>query len=327
MRYYILLVALCVALAGCEFGSNEDQPATETVVEVPIPGPDDPTIDPDQQQTDAERPEGIDAHEDAKDETPPGVTPAELKQAQSTPPGVGKPKPVGGAQLLSCRDHFVRNFSDRTSGTKVSMFGYHYTVSSTSSFDAIWNLFNTPSFGASSHYLLGVGGRCERLVPTTKKAWTQGAFNSAMESVEIVCCTSDPPRSWWLDQPIIKNLLLASLTVDRLRARGLPPNLVDPDGCTPKAGFTDHNRLECGNTHTDVGSHFPWDVVAAQVKKIYNAGSTVAVWRALSGGKILEQKRTYLRIVAWERNHPGIVRTAEAQNGSVVLKKVSIPAT
>lgn len=327
MRYYILIFALCLALAGCEFGSNEDSPATETVVEVPIPGPDDPTIDPDQQQTSSERPEGIDAHEDAKDETPPGVTPEELKKAKSTPPGVGKPKPVGGAQLLSCRDHFVRNFSDRAPNTKVSMFVLHYTVSSTASFDAIWNLFNTPSFGASSHYLLGVTGRCERLVPNTKKAWTQGAFNSVSESVEIVCCTSNPSRSWWLDQPIIKNNLLASLIVDRLRARGLPPNLVNPGACTPIAGFTDHNRLECGNTHIDVGSNFPFDVISTQVKKIYNAGSTISVWKALSGGKVLAQKRTYLRIVSWERNHPGIVRTAEAKNGSVVLKRVAIPAT
>jgi Putative peptidoglycan binding domain len=52
---------------------------------------------------------------------------------------------------------------------------------------------------------------------------------------------------------------------DRLRARGPPLRRVDPSGCTPRAGWTDHAAPECGNTHHDVLPNFPYDVLQRQL--------------------------------------------------------------
>lgn len=257
---------------------------------VPVAVPEGITIDKDNQVNRAEEQEsgarpfsadphaislanaGPDIHEDARDETPPGITRDEADEALVTPPGISQPLPPAGAQSYRCPRHFVKNYSDRAEGTKVSMFVLHFTVSRPGSLNSIWNLFNTPSFGASSTLLLELDKECEQIVPFAKKAWTQGAFNSVSESVEIV--TNDLSRSQWLASPIIKEGTLAAIVADRLRARGLPARLVDPVGCTPKSGYTDHNRLECGNSHWDVGSNFPWDVFGKQVRRAYGLSAT-----------------------------------------------------
>lgn len=334
-------VAAIIAIALVVSGSTENgETVTRTVAEVPLPGPTpDPTVDPDQtispaqKQAESNTARGPDIHEDAKDETPPGVTPADLEHLQGAQPsGLREPKPLGGAELLSCRQHLVRNFSDRAPGTTVSMTVIHYTVSSPGSLDAIRNLFDTPSFAASSHILLEPSGRCELIVPYAKKAWTQGAFNSVADSVEIVCCLTDPSTEWWKAQPIIAKGLLASWIADRAKARGLPPKLVNPVGCTPQAGWTDHLRLECSNTHVDVGQHFPFRLVSRQVRRFYFAGATEVVWQVRAGGKTLHTQRAvkgppsgYTRTVRWMRNGGATeVRQAEKELGHVSVRKVAI---
>lgn len=330
MRKVFAVVVLLAALVLAAFAGRSvwaGEPETVVVDKVPIPGPTiDPIIDDDQQQESSERPAGPAEHQDAKDETPPGVSEDDVEQIEtSDPAGIGPPRPLGGAQLLSCTTHLVQNFSTRATGSKVSMPVVHYTVSSPGTLDAIRNLFNTPSFGASSHDLLEPSGRCVHIVPYDKKAWTQGAFNSVADSVEIICCTSDPSRSWWRAQPIIAKSLLASWIVDRLRARGLPPKLVNPEGCTPLAGYTDHRRLECGNTHTDVGANFPWDIVGEQVRTLYQTASTVLVWRAVAGA-VLVQRPRYRAVIGWLRDHPRRVARAEREHGAVRLVRVRVAA-
>lgn len=337
-RLLILLLLLAAIAAGCELGDEKQTVTeTETVEVVPVPdGAGGVELDPDQEQTELERPEGFDAHEDSKDETPPGVTPEDVERIeQSRPKGIGPPGNLGGAENLSCPVRLVRNHSARASGSRVSMFALHYTVSDPGSFNAIWGLFNTASFAASSTYLLEpLTGRCEQLVPFDRKPWTQGAFNSVSESVEIVCCRTDPSRAWWLSTKIIREGLLAQMIANRLKARGLPNRLVDPVGCTPLAGWTDHNRLECGNTHVDVGKNFPFDVLKRQIAAHFQPARTV-VWRVSAGGEILHQRKvvpgdkptTYQRVVTWIRQHPAVVSAAEAKHTFVSLRKITIPAT
>jgi hypothetical protein len=323
-RLLLTFVIALLALAGCEFGTVEDEATPpETVTAAPVPGTPDPVIDPDQEQTDVERPEGVDMHEDAKDETPPGISPSEAEEARETPAGVGPPQPLGGAELLSCPFQPVRNFSSR-GGARVSMIVVHYTVSAPGTLDVIQNLFNTSSFAASSHIGLEFNGRCEQWVRYSDKAWTEGAFNPVGVSVEIIARGTES-KEFWLAQPIIKNGLLASWIVDRLRQFGLPPKLVDPVGCTATAGWTDHNFLECGNTHTDVQPNFPYRKVQEQVVALFNAGQTRVVWRVMSGGQILAERARYSRLVVWLGNHPGIVRAAEKATGAVNLRRVTVP--
>jgi hypothetical protein len=284
-----VILALLALLAGGFFAEvviDSDEPGKTRTIRVEV-GKTRTTVDLPKLppiEVDANTQDGTDAaadadtaelHEDARDETPVGVDRSEADEALVTPDGVGKPKPAGGAQNYRCERNYVVNFSNRAAGTKVSMFPLHFTVSRPGSLASIRSLFNTPSFGASSTFGLELDGECEQWVPFDKKPWTQGAFNSVSESVEIVCCNAgELSRSEWLAAPIIKRGILANIVADRLRARGLPPRLVDPVGCTPKAGVTDHDRLECGNSHWDVGKNFPWDVFMRQVRR-YHVGVDV----------------------------------------------------
>lgn len=330
-RFFLLALVLALALTGCELaGGDGVETTTQTETVVPIPEGPDVTID-----GDAAEQGSPDIHEGAKDETPAGVTPDEAEQVLEPVAGIGPPKAVGGAQLLSCPKKLVRNHSSRGTAKVATVF-YHYTVSAPGTLRAIWNLFNTASFEASSHILLEPSGECEQIVEYGRKAWTQGAFNPIAVSVEIVCCRSDPPRSWWLAQPIIKKGLLAAWTVDRLKQFGLPPRRVDLEGCNAKAGYTDHNAAECGNDHTDVGRGFPWDVVGRQISALFNSGSlTKLVWQARSGGNVLFQQQAvsvggvggYDRLLAILRGRgEAKVRAAEKANGDVRIVLVQILA-
>lgn len=220
---------------------------------------------------------GPDIHEDAVDETPPGITRSMADDALVTPPNPlpnaieYTPLPQGGANDYNCAENFVRNHSPRATGVKVSQFVLHFTVSPPGSLRGIWSMFNNPASGASSHILLELDGECEYIVPWDRKAWTAGAFNSASEQAEIV--TNNLTRNEWKASPIIRDAILARIVASRLKARGLPARRVDPEGCTPQAGLTDHDALECGNNHWDVGPNFPWGELMRDVKQIYKHGT------------------------------------------------------
>lgn len=271
------LAALALVLAGCGGGGGGRD---FKVIQRPPPTPSSPhpapvVADADQQfepdeQAEAAKSQGDllgnpDVHEDTRDETPPGVPAAEIarghafedRQAQTQ---VATPAPPVGAQNYSCRAHPVRNQSG-LNGRRVGV-ALHFTVGGT--IESVWQLFNTPSFGASSNYGISLGGRCEQWVPNSRKAWAQLAANSAYISIEIT--TNDLTRAQWLASDLIRKGILASLVRDLLRGVGAPARLVDPVGCNWTAGVTDHSRLECGNTHWDVGQHFPWDVFMRQVR-------------------------------------------------------------
>lgn len=240
-----------------------------------------------------------DVHEDMRDETPAGVSAEDVETITGGhTAGLRAPQPVGGPERLSCRWHPVQNRSSRN-GAKVKLFVLHYTVSKPGTLDVIWRLFNTPSFAASSHDLLEPSGRCEHIVAWGKKAWTQGAFNPVSESVEIMAMGTES-RAWWLAQPIFKQSLLAGRVVDRLRANGLPLRRVDPSGCAvQRAGWTDHNALECGNSHHDVMPNFPYDVLAAQIRQIANPGPDLSPLTA--GERAYAKRLLYARGKVRER--------------------------
>lgn len=227
----------------------------------------DPALKPGQAEGGAD----IAIHEDTRDEIVPGVDAQDVEQAQEPAKGLKRPQQLGGAQNYSCPNAYVRNQSGlngRRSGAAL-----HFTVSVPGSLLAIRGLFDRLSFGASSNNGIELTGRCQTWVPWNRKAWAQGAFNSAYISTEII--TFDRTRAQWLAAPIIKRGILASLVADQLKYSGSRPRLVNPVGCTPLAGYTDHERLECGNTHWDVGKRFPWDVFGQQVQRAYYGGNPV----------------------------------------------------
>jgi N-acetyl-anhydromuramyl-L-alanine amidase AmpD len=213
-----------------------------------------------------------DLHEDTRDETPPGVRAATLQQgrirtARLAEQQLARPERPAGAQAYSCQRAPVVNQS-ALSSRRVGVI-LHFTVSQPGSLDAIRGLFNRPSFGASSNYGFELFNlRCQQWVPEHRKAWAQGAANSAYVSIEII--TNDRSRASWLATPALRRGVLAALVRDIARRHGAPLQLVDPVGCVFPPGITDHDRLECGNTHWDVGRNFPWDIFMRQVR----AGTT-----------------------------------------------------
>jgi N-acetyl-anhydromuramyl-L-alanine amidase AmpD len=220
----------------------------------------------------------LDVHEDMRDETPPGVAPATIRRGIENTVSAEKhvlvaPQNPAGAQSYDCRKHYVVNQSALTH--RVIGVAMHFTVSGPGSLDAIRTLFNRPSFGASSTFGFELfNHRCEQWVPLDRKAWAQLTANSFYWSIEII--SNDRSRASWLSTPAFKDGSLAALVADLLKRAGAPPRLVDPVGCLFLAGVTDHSRLECGNTHWDVGKNFPWDVFMHQVR-VHFYGATKPV--------------------------------------------------
>lgn len=212
---------------------------------------------------------GIDLHEDTRDETPPGVSAKQLEAGKRATEADARkelvtPEKPGGAQNYSCKRRPVVNQSGLTGPRKgVAM---HFTVSNPGSLNVIFGLFNRSSFGASSNYGFELFNlKCEQWVPENRKAWAQGPANSAYVSIEII--SKDRTRAEWLATPAFKRGTLAALVRDIMRRIGAPLRHVDPVGCTWPAGITDHDAIECGMTHWDVGKNFPWDVFMAQLRR------------------------------------------------------------
>lgn len=266
----VLLVVIAVVVLSSGANNNSDP---KVQITVPLPGPNkviqadkDNQLEPGEQKEAADA--GIDLHEDTRDETPPGVSPAQLEAGKKATAEQAKkelvtPEKPGGAQNYSCRKHPVVNQSALTQ-RRVGV-ALHFTVSDPGSLTAIHDLFNRPSFGASSNYGFELYNlKCEQWVPESRKAWAQMAANSAYVSIEII--SKDRSRSSWLASPAFKNGTLAALVRDIMRRQGSPLRHVNPSGCVWTPGIVDHDALECGNNHWDVGKAFPWDVFMRQVK-------------------------------------------------------------
>ncbi len=305
-RWALLAAALIAALAAVVgipliVDDDEDPPRPQAPpVTISVPGAPSVVADRDQQLEPAERrqaadptpaDQGPDVHEDQVDEFSAGVNPdaAENGLQQTDAPGKAGPRPAGGAQGYSCRYKPAGNQSSRA-GQKVLLGVLHYTVSPNrpgwSDVNAIWGLFNTRSFAASSTYIMDFEGLCLRLMSEGAKPWTQGNFNGRSVSIEVIA-TGGETRAQWLAAPIFAKGILAALRRDVLRRNGLPLRRVNPAGCTvQQAGWTDHDALECGNDHHDVTPAFPYDVFQRQL----TAGAITST-----------DRRTCAKLNAWRR--------------------------
>lgn len=274
-------LAVLVLAAGWLTSCAEKQEPIATPAPAPVPAPPKPDAD-----NQVDRPsEAARTHEDARDEKPPGVTEEEIEQGEEQSDRAERyslERPSnGGAQSISCATRYVRNRSSR-GGVRPTMFVLHYTVSSNrpgiGDLNAIRGLFNSPSFGASSTYGIDFAGNCQQWVPESQKPWTNGTQNPRSITVEIIA-TGRESRAQWLASPLIRNGRLAALARDSMRRNGIPLRRVDPVGCGAPAGWTDHDSLECGNSHTDVRPTFPYDVFARQLRAgEVDAPPKVVVW-------------------------------------------------
>ncbi len=215
-----------------------------------------------------------------KDETPPGVPRIERLKGEEIERRRERqldPGPLGGAQNYSCRKVRPGPSSSR-GGRRVLSVKLHYTVSpnlpGTRDLYGV-DIYFKRSGAGSAHRIVDFEGNCIETVPPSQKAWTQGNFNPTSYSYEIIA-TGRESRAQWLGSKLIKRGILAAMVRDDIQRFGLRRRLVDPAGCADQIGYTDHNRLECGNNHTDVAPAFPWDVFNRQVTQGTSASTGCA---------------------------------------------------
>lgn len=217
---------------------------------------------------------------DLRDETPPEIPPATLQAGKEKTDQLAEDadvsdtaKPVGGAQNYSVTKDFSGHvYSDFSPSVTPTEFCLHYTVSPNivgwGDVRGIQGFFKR-TMAASSTYIGDFEGHFLQMVPLTHKAWTQGAFNPfCRASIEMIA-TGRETRQQWLESTLIKGRKLASLMHDVMKAYHLPLKFVDPVGCAAPPGYTDHNHIECGNSHTDVAPNFPFDVLRKQLAESF----------------------------------------------------------
>lgn len=213
---------------------------------------------------DADAAQGVPpAQSPLRDETPPGIPEKTLEagqqagdQAAAGAQVTDSALPVAGAQNYSVRQDFKGHvYGDFSPGVTPSMFCVHYTVSSNV---AGWgDVTGTQGYFirtrvGSATYIGDFEAHFLQMTPLSNKAWTQGPFNPfCRASIEIIA-TGRETRAQWLASPLIKQGKLASLMRDVMTKYHIPLRFVDPKGCTPIPGWTDHNHIECGNDHFDV---------------------------------------------------------------------------
>lgn len=220
------------------------------------------------------------------------------------------------ASQRGCRTRFLpRNFSSR-GGELVRLLDLHYTVSENrpgwSDVDAIWNWFAQARAEASSNYIVDFEGNCIYAVNESAKAWTQGFFNPWSISIEFIATGRERV---WPDAGLRRG---ARIFADAARRHGIPIRFVDPVGCNVPKGITDHNALECRNTHTDVMPHFPYERFMRFVREAFQTkirfalvrgnGEVVHRSNVVVAGGAAEEKRYRLFLEAIRERSLPLVR-------------------
>jgi hypothetical protein len=163
-------------------------------------------------------------------------------------------------------------------GTTVDLFLIH-TEEGDSNADALArNFLDNPSSQVSYNYTISEDPNdhgvtlCD-VVALNMASWSVLVDND--RSIDLVFAGSYAAwtRDQWLQQS--NAIDVAAFVVVRDCAQfGIPLNVIAPPYNSPPPGISDHRYcteyLKDGNTHTDVGDNFPWDVFAAAIQKYAN---------------------------------------------------------
>lgn len=200
----------------------------------------------------------VGGHDDLRDETPEGVTDAELDEAQEQQEDLRRSDqlplvtPDAAPSVAGCLSQFVRNYSSR-GGIAPRLIVVHYTVSRNqpgwTDNNVIVSLFNTPSFMASSTYVYDFEGHCSYIVRESDKPWTQATFNPVSISVEVIAY-GDEGR-FLQGEPLAKLGRILAASAKRWR---IPVQVGAVSGCTvTRPGIVTHQMLgSCGGGHHDI---------------------------------------------------------------------------
>lgn len=177
------------------------------------------------------------------------------ERTTSGPDDVGDPRSLAAPEQPGCKTDLVRNSSSRK-GARPALLVAHYTVSENrsgwSDVDAIVSYFDQPRAQASSHYVIDFEGNCAYIVNEAAKSWTQGFFNPWSISIEFIATGKERV---WDERALRRGAKVFAAAAERW---GIPVQQAVTRGCEiVRAGITDHDALDCGNSHTDVKPYFP----------------------------------------------------------------------
>lgn len=238
-------------------------------------------------------------HQDLRSQTPEGVTPAQLSDAQDQQEEFAQNdqlplvSPDAAPTQAGCTSHFVQNFSSR-GGVKPRLWVIHYTVSNNApgwaDVNAITNLFNTWSFQASSNFVFDYEGHCAYIVRTTDKAWTQATFNPVSVSVEVI---ANGREGHFVQGAALAKL--GRIIAAQAKLFGIPLQKGAVSGCTvTRPGIVDHHALgACGGGHVDITPYSVDPIIKAA--QAAGGGGAAAGCKKPSQGKDPLYARYYSR--------------------------------
>ncbi|MBF6618841.1 MAG: N-acetylmuramoyl-L-alanine amidase [Patulibacter sp.] len=315
-------VALLAAVLGIDLPTSSDQPDREAIVTQPLAPA--AIADPAQPDTieipadDLEQAnEALDDHQDARDERPAGVPPAELDagaqqqrdaaREDQLPPTA----PLAAPAQAGCSSAFVRNYSSR-GGVAPRIIVPHYTVSANrpgwGDVNAVVGWFNQARSGASSNYVVDDEAHCRYIVRESDKAWTQAGFNPWAISIEIINTGKEGRLT-----SAAGYRRLGQIISDSAERWNIPLRQGAIVGCrVTRSGIIDHGRLgSCGGNHHDIAPYPLQPVIDAAIAHRRGTTSTADPrYRLLVAGErkhvdeLLYRRRVANRNGGWSKVAP-----------------------
>jgi hypothetical protein len=272
-------------------------------------------------------------HGDGRDELPDGVPAPELRAGQAQQDELAQRDdlpvvtPAAAPEQAGCRSRFVQNYSSRR-GVRPRLFVVHYTVSSNrpglGDVEAIDGLFNTPSFAASSNYVLDDEAHCDYIVRESDKAWTQATFNPVSISVEIIATGREGRLT-----SAAGYAKLGRVISDATKRWGIPLQTGAVSGCTvTRPGIVTHQMLgSCGGGHVDISPYSLAPVIAAA--KAARGGAPVGASSATKAERskvatLLRERKIATRNHGWSKVAPAHLRTAKQAKAWIVARLKTI---
>jgi hypothetical protein len=258
-------------------------------------------------------------HADLRSETPPGVPRSQLEANRRQQEALAQTDqlplvtPLAATTQRGCTTRLVANRSSRR-GVRPRILVPHSTISRNvpgwGDVFAIDNLFDSPSFAASSNYVIDDEGHCSYIVPESEKAWTQAAANPFAISVEMIAM--DNPS---IDGDYGRSAGLAKIGLvfhDAAQRWGIPLQRGLVSNCTVvRPGIVQHKDLgACGGGHVDITPYSVDRVIAAarsagSLPKHHYASRTLCEG---ASGTDVQRLQGFLDRRLRNHGHPGLGR-------------------
>jgi len=236
---------------------------------------------------------------------PYGYSPAQKQDplrrlAGALDPGTAKPKepaPVTNKPDFNEYPRWTTNRQNRNK-TKIDLFLLH-TQEGPGNADSLANYLISTENGnnpVSYHYTVSEdpkdhGVTVVDVVDTDYASYSVANSNNRSINLCFAGSRAGWSRAQWLQIPRAIDVA-AYLAVADCKKYGIPTNVIVPPYNKKPPGISDHRYctkyLKDGNTHTDLGDGFPWDIFAAAVAKYAGTAPAPAVTDDLISPAVLK---------------------------------------